>query len=112
MFADLGFGNARTVQDRSYETYVFQPSFALVHARSRVTYRSLGADDPDFGATWRIIDQRTAPVSVDLTGSYAPDIFQNRSAERLHTGTFATGGQSGSAQLAISRETQILTLRA
>ena len=80
MFADLGFGNARIAQERSYETYVFQPVFTLVHARSRVTYHSLGADDPDCGATWRGVDQRTAPVSVDLTGSYAPDIFQMLSA--------------------------------
>ncbi len=112
VFADLGFGNARATQDRTYENYVFTPYFTLVHAHARVTYHSLGAVDPDFGVTWRVIDQRTAPVSVDVTGSYAPDIFQNRSAERLQTGTFATGGQSGSAQLAISRETQVVTLRA
>ena len=42
VFADLGFGNARTVQDRTYESYIFQPVFTLVHARrGRPTTRSV-----------------------------------------------------------------------
>ncbi len=112
LFANLGWGNSRDVQDQTYERYLFVPALRLVQQRYQASYHALGADNPVFGATWRAIDQRFAPVSVDLIGSYSPDIFQNRSAERLQTGTFASGGQSGSAEIAVSRETHVLTLRA
>jgi outer membrane protein OmpA-like peptidoglycan-associated protein len=109
--AELGWGNARNHE--SYVQTLLLPTFPfrVVQKPATASFHALGADDPVFSATWRAIDQRYAPFSVDLTGSYSPDIFQARGASAEQTGTLATGGQAGSAQLAVLRETRFLTLR-
>ena len=109
---DTGF---RTYSPRAGAGSILRNPFQfprIVPTASVAHFRALGADNPVFGATWRVIDQRAAPVSVDLTGSYQPDIFQSRASGALQTGTLAAGGQSGTAELAVSRETRALTLRA
>lgn len=127
--ADMGWGNDRTRETFIAQRLVFVPraaravgspgfinppglGFHVVSFPATANFRALGADNPVFGLTWRAIDERTAPVDVDLSGSYSPDIFQSRQAALFQTGTLATGGQAGSVQLAISREMRVLTLRA
>jgi hypothetical protein len=70
---------------------------------------SLGAEDPTFGATWRAIDQRAAPVNVDVTLAYTPDIFAGRDAGMDNHGNIASGGQAGSFTASVSRETRFFT---
>ena len=112
IFANLGWGNSFNRENYTRERLIFGIPIRIVSVKGTTTFHALGADNPEFGATWRAIDQRNAPVSVDITGSYAPDIFKSRSASAVQTGSFADGGQSGNVQLAISREMQLLTLRA
>ncbi len=112
VFANLGFGNSRNQEDYVYDRLVLGTPIHVVRTGAQTNFRTIGANDPTFGATWRFIDQAYAPVSVDLTGSYSPDIFQARAANRLTTGSEATGGQSGIVQLAVSREMTRLTVRA
>jgi outer membrane protein OmpA-like peptidoglycan-associated protein len=117
VFADLGWGNSRNVEhytgERLVQLHPFQfPGFKLVPFPATQSFHALGADDPQFGVTWRAIDQRNAPVSVDVTGAYSPDIFRARSAQIGQNGSFATGGQSGSIEAAVTRDMHLLTLRA
>ncbi len=128
VFANLGFGNARNFEHYTYNRLVitpvprqtgpfglsFQPPplFSLVPTPGTQSFHALGANDPAFGATWRAIDQRTATVSLDMTGSYTPDIFHAKVAEYQVNGSVAPGGQSGSLEAAITHDSRILTLRA
>jgi outer membrane protein OmpA-like peptidoglycan-associated protein len=114
VFANLVWGNSFNREDFTAGVFVSQPPgfLRLKLVRETTTFHALGADDPVFGATWRAIDQARAPVNVDVTGTYSPDIFTSRSAGTTQTGSIATGGQAGSVQVAISREMQLLTVRA
>jgi outer membrane protein OmpA-like peptidoglycan-associated protein len=112
VFAQMGWGNSFNREDYTEQRLIFGIPLRIVPVKGTVTYHALGADDPVFGATWRAIDQRNAPVSVDITGSYAPDIFRSKAPTDLDTGSLADGGQSGSVQVAISREMELLTVRA
>ena len=119
VFANLGWGNARNTETYTYDRIKIIPQppfgppiFQFIPTKAKIQYHALGANDPVFGATWRVIDQRNAPFSLDITGAYSPDIFKNQAAERTATGSIADGGQSGSVQLAITREMKRLTLRA
>ena len=128
--ANLGFGNTRTSQTYAIQYYTFfgavrhgglvpfpigpitfpMPRLVTVHIDDYA--RSIGANDPGFGLTWRAIDERRAPVNVDLTVSYAPDIFQAHGSGYETTGTQAFGGQRASASVAVSRELHLLTVAA
>ncbi len=112
VFANLGFGNSRNQENYVYDRVVFGLPTRAVPTRAQTNFHTTGAENPTFGATWRFIDQAYAPVSIDLTGSYSPDIFQARASNRVMTGGEATGGQSGNVQLAVSREMARLTVRA
>ena len=140
VFGNLGFGNVRNRQDYAFNELVFVPGtagpvpasgfgvynpaplapnphfpplprFRTVTVRGVNQYRAIGADNPEFGLEWRVIDQRSAPVNVDLFGLYSPDIVQGREATAQQTGSLATGGQAGSAEMAVSREMQSFTVR-
>ncbi len=87
------------------------PGFKLVQVPVRLDRRSIGANDPVISATWRVIDQRRAPVDVDLAASYAADVFQSRSPGVEATGSRAAGGQRATLSAAISREMRCLTVR-
>ncbi len=70
-----------------------------------------GFDDPSFGATYRLLDQRTHPLSLDLFGSYSPNAFQARSATSLDDGTVARGGSQTDLGLAVGHGTRLFTIR-
>ncbi len=71
---------------------------------------SNGFSDPAFGATWRVIDQKTYPISWDLIGSYAPDLINAKSASPTQDGTIARGGATATAGTALSYETKDFTV--
>jgi hypothetical protein len=113
IFANLGWGNTRNRENYYALSYYFVhivPQFS--YRKATASFHALGAENPSFGITWRAIDQRFAPVNVDITASYAPDIFKSLSAGQDQNGSFASGGQSGSIQLAVMRDMRFLTLRA
>lgn len=70
-----------------------------------------GFDNPSFGATYRLLDQRNRPVSLDIFGEYAPDAFQARSATGTQDGTVALGGPEADFGVALGHETRFFTIR-
>jgi hypothetical protein len=87
-----------------------QPQY--VYFRGTENLRSIGADDPAFSLTWRAIDERTAPINLEIVAGYTPDVFQARNANDANTGAQASGGQSGSLQVSVSRKFSRLTVLA
>jgi hypothetical protein len=78
---------------------------------SSTTLDSSGFSDPTFGATWRLLDQNTYPVDVDLLGSYTPDWIDAHTASAFQDGTVARGGQSGTVGGALGYETRSFGIR-
>ncbi len=70
-----------------------------------------GFEDPTFGATYRVLDQRTHPVSFDIFGDFSPDAIASRSASPTQDGTVARGGGEGDFGFALGRETHVFTIR-
>jgi hypothetical protein len=78
-----------------------------------VTRSSSGWTDPDFGITWRAIDQAAGgPFSLDLRADYSPDAFTNKSADSDVSGSVARGGQEADFGFTIGHETRDFTLAA
>ncbi|MBA3810675.1 MAG: hypothetical protein H0X27_03335 [Caulobacteraceae bacterium] len=71
-----------------------------------------GFEDPTFGLTWRAIDQRAHPMSLDLFGSYSPDVFSNKTASGTEDASVARGGPAVDFGAALGRETRFFTIRA
>lgn len=111
--ANLGWGNLRGQDSYIYDRLIFSPParFTAVPTQGHASYLSVGPSNPDFEITWRAIDQRTAPVNVGLTVDYAPDVFPARDPGVDDTGTLAPGGQRGTLEASISRETRFFTAR-
>jgi len=76
-----------------------------------VVRSSSGWTDPDFGITWRAIDQRDGgPLSLDLRADYSPDAFPAKIATTADEGTIARGGQAADFGLTLGHETRDFTL--
>ena len=73
---------------------------------------SSGFGDPAISATWRVLDQNTNPVSLDLLASYAPDLVNSESASPTSDGSVARGGQALTLGVGLGHETQDFTIRA
>ena len=73
---------------------------------------NLGWTDPNFGFTYRVLDQRSNPVSFDLRGSYSPDVFGAKSATVTQDGSVALGAQSFDLGASLGRETRFFTIAA
>jgi len=72
---------------------------------------SSGWTDPDFGITWRAIDQRAGgPLSLDLRADYSPDAFPAKSPAPDDEGTVARGGQALDLGLTLGHQTRDFTL--
>jgi outer membrane protein OmpA-like peptidoglycan-associated protein len=112
VFASFDWGDYRNDEIYTYRRVILGMPIRRVPTQAHTSFRGLGAGDPSFGATWRAVDQIYAPVNVDLTGYYTPDIFSGRGSGLRETGTFAAGGQSGTVEAAISRDLHLITLRA
>lgn len=70
-----------------------------------------GFENPTFGLTWRLLDQRTHPASLDLFGAYAPDVFANETANGGEDASVARGGPEFDIGAGLGRETRFFTIR-
>lgn len=70
-----------------------------------------GLENPTIGATYRVLDQRSHPISFDVFGDYAPDVFPSKSASLSQDGTVATGGPEADFGFAVGRETRMFTIQ-
>ncbi|MEO8926664.1 MAG: hypothetical protein ABI306_05820 [Caulobacteraceae bacterium] len=91
--------------------YGFSGHSRVVTADGATTINQSGWEDPTLGATYRLLDQRNHPVSLDVIGSYSPDAFQNRTATATQDATIARGGPAADFGLALGRETRMFTIR-
>jgi hypothetical protein len=74
---------------------------------------SSGWTDPDFGITWRAIDQGSSgPFDLDLRAGYSPDAFPAKIATTEDEGTIARGGQAANFGLTLGHETRAFTVAA
>lgn len=64
--------------------------------------QSNGFTDPTFGVTWRALDEANAPLNLDLSASYQPDVFNSKSPSPAEDGSIARGGQSAHFGAALS----------
>lgn len=70
-----------------------------------------GFEDPSFGATYRILDQKNHPFILDVFGDWSPDAFASRAASATQDGTVARGGATADFGAAIGRTTKMISLR-
>ncbi len=70
-----------------------------------------GFENPTFGATYRLLDQRSHPISFDVFGDWAPDVFPSKSASPSQDGTVASGGPEADFGFALGRETRMFTIQ-
>ena len=63
-------------------------------AAGHTSASSEGWTDPEFGLTYRVLDQARGPVDWDLSASYSPDAFDARSESVSHDGSVARGGSA------------------
>ena len=69
-----------------------------------------GLNDPTFGATWRVLDQRQFPITWDIIASYSPDWVESKAATATQEGTEARGGQLAEAQTGFGYKTKDFTI--
>lgn len=77
-----------------------------------VTRSSSGWTDPEFGITYRVMDQRTEPLTFDLRANYSPDAFPAKSATDDDEGTVARGGQMIDLGATLGHEGPMFTVAA
>jgi hypothetical protein len=70
-----------------------------------------GFEDPTFGLTYRVFDQRTHPLGLDIFGDYSPDVIASRAASPTQDATIARGGPEADFGIALGRETRAFTVR-
>jgi hypothetical protein len=69
-----------------------------------------GWNDPSFSATYRLFDEPSSPLIVDVTGGYSPDLIDAKAPDGVGTGTVARGGQNADVAVAFGRVTRGFTL--
>jgi hypothetical protein len=69
-----------------------------------------GFNDPAFEATWRVLDQRSFPISWDIFGGYAPDWINAKQASPTEDGTVARGGDMTTIGTALSYKMRDFTI--
>lgn len=91
--------------------YGFSGQNRVKSADGVTTTDQSGWEDPTFGATYRLLDQRNHPVSLDIMGEYSPDAFESRNATPTRDGTVARGGSEADLGVGLGRETRVFTIR-
>ncbi len=104
---DLEYGLTDDLTLRFYDE--FQDDRRYVAGEGE--YLFIGFINPEFGATYRMIDQKQYPVDVDLIANYYPDVFSEKAATPDKTGTVASGGQKITLREAVGREMRNLTIQ-
>jgi hypothetical protein len=79
---------------------------------SDVTRSSSGWTDPEFGLTYRVMDQRDNPLTLDLRANYSPDAFPAKAANPDEEGTVARGGQMADFGATLGHEGPMVTIAA
>ncbi len=79
--------------------------------RASIERDTNGVSDPTLGLTYRVLDQERWPVTLDVYGSYTPDVIKATAASLFEAGSISRGGSSETAGLAIAEETQDFTAR-
>jgi hypothetical protein len=69
-----------------------------------------GWSDPTFGAIYRVLDQRTNPLTLDVGASYSPNVFSAKTASDTDDGTVALGGQEWTFGGTLGREMRDFTI--
>lgn len=100
---DLSF-NVGVAYDFSGRTRVSAPG-------GERTFDQSGFEDPTFGLTWRAIDERSHPVSLDLFTAYSPDVVSSTTANGSQDASVARGGPEFDVGAALARETRFFTIR-
>jgi hypothetical protein len=77
-----------------------------------VTRSASGWTDPEFGLTYRVMDQRDNPLTLDLRADYSPDAFPAKSATPDDEGTVARGGQMADFGATLGHEGPMFTIAA
>lgn len=111
---DIGQSLVYGVTDRF--SLSLSDSYRTVHSRDAYpsTTRSFfasGFENPDLQASYRLIEQKTAPVSLDVLADIQPDLFDARAPSTLRGGTVASGGTETGAALRLNRQMKSLTLQ-
>ena len=91
--------------------YGFSGQNRVASADGVTTTDQSGWEDPTLGVTYRLLDQRNHPVSLDIMGEYSPDVFQSRTASASRDGTIARGGPEVDLGVGLGRETRVFTIR-
>jgi hypothetical protein len=79
---------------------------------SDVSRSSSGWINPDLGLTYRVMDQRENPLTLDLRANYAPDAFPAKAANPDEEGTVAQGGQMVDLGATLGHEGPMVTVAA
>jgi hypothetical protein len=87
--------------------YAVTPSEGVAYTLDRS-----GFEDPSFGILYRLLEQKTSPVSLDLSASYAPDLIDARGPTQTANGNVALGGDMLGFGAAVGRETRVFTAQA
>jgi hypothetical protein len=93
------------------DAYDWSHTFVAPAAASDFDRNANGFQDPTFGLTYRLLDQRAQPLDVDLAASYSPDFIGARSASALENGNEARAGDQLNLRLAVGRETRFMTIQ-
>ena len=74
-------------------------------------FNSNGFSDPNFGITYRVIDQRHhEPVDLDFAMSYAPNMISDSAPGGGHDGAESAGGQVAAFGATLGREMKDFTI--
>lgn len=82
------------------------------YSPSKFSYRSDGFENPFAGITYRVFSQRDFPFTLDVKGSYSPDVFDSELADPDRDGTVASGGQQSKLSTALSFQRERFTVQA
>ena len=69
-----------------------------------------GWNDPTFGVVYRVLDQRSNPLTLDLGAGYSPNVFSAKTASDTDDGTVALGGQEWTFGGTLGREMRDFTI--
>jgi hypothetical protein len=107
----LAFGVTDRLSFDVSEAYGFSGNGTITTPGGVRSNGQSGWEDPSFGLTYRLIDQKEQPFILDFFGHYSPDAFSSRVAIDGQDATVARGGDSADFGLAIARETRFFTIR-
>jgi hypothetical protein len=107
----FAFGVTDRLSINVSEAYGFSGNVKVTSPAGVRSIGQSGWDDPAFGLTYRLVDQKQQPFMLDVFGHYSPDAFSSSAAINGEDATIARGGAAADFGLAIARETRFFTLR-